>query len=98
MIRRPPRSTRTDTLCPYTTLFRSLGATHHLADFLAHDALDQVGEIVVQPALQLRGEGLADQFLQRAPAADGDGAALAVGHGGLGDRGDRKSTRLNSSH
>src|SRR3546814_6261550 len=24
MIRRPPRSTRTDTLCPYTTLFRSL--------------------------------------------------------------------------
>src|SRR3546814_8076078 len=23
MIRRPPRSTRTDTLCPYTTLFRS---------------------------------------------------------------------------
>src|SRR3546814_2123145 len=23
MIRRPPKSTRTDTLCPYTTLFRS---------------------------------------------------------------------------
>src|SRR3546814_16245323 len=23
MIRRPPRSTRTDTLCPYTTLFRT---------------------------------------------------------------------------
>src|SRR3546814_20403073 len=23
IIRRPPRSTRTDTLCPYTTLFRS---------------------------------------------------------------------------
>src|SRR3546814_1999624 len=28
MIRRPPRSTRTDTLCPYTTLFRSAGALH----------------------------------------------------------------------
>src|SRR3546814_8717031 len=27
MIRRPPRSTRTDTLFPYTTLFRS-GGTH----------------------------------------------------------------------
>src|SRR3546814_18539052 len=25
MIRRPPRSTRTDTLVPYTTLFRSIG-------------------------------------------------------------------------
>src|SRR3546814_5292310 len=30
MIRRPPRSTRTDTLCPYTTLFRSQ-ALQHLA-------------------------------------------------------------------
>src|SRR3546814_5075612 len=26
MIRRPPRSTRTDTLFPYTTLFRSIAA------------------------------------------------------------------------
>src|SRR3546814_1277197 len=33
MIRRPPRSTRTDTLFPYTTLFRSLkilGVPHHI--------------------------------------------------------------------
>src|SRR3546814_8082901 len=30
MIRRPPRSTRTDTLFPYTTLFRScMIETHH---------------------------------------------------------------------
>src|SRR3546814_7947110 len=29
MIRRPPRSTRTDTLFPYTTLFRSAGPRHH---------------------------------------------------------------------
>src|SRR3546814_10273278 len=28
MIRRPPRSTRTDTLFPYTTLFRSVPADH----------------------------------------------------------------------
>src|SRR3546814_13650565 len=28
MLRRPPRSTRTDTLFPYTTLFRSLLAIH----------------------------------------------------------------------
>src|SRR3546814_14642002 len=28
MIRRPPRSTRTDTLFPYTTLFRSCAAAH----------------------------------------------------------------------
>src|SRR3546814_5698920 len=32
MIRRPPRSTRTDTLVPYTTLFRSArGLAHALA-------------------------------------------------------------------
>src|SRR3546814_20040194 len=31
MIRRPPRSTRTDTLFPYTTLFRS-ARLRHLAD------------------------------------------------------------------
>src|SRR3546814_4148389 len=29
MIRRPPRSTRTDTLFPYTTLFRSHGEGGH---------------------------------------------------------------------
>src|SRR3546814_5790067 len=36
MIRRPPRSTRTDTLFPYTTLFRSPGQgqppAHHIED------------------------------------------------------------------
>src|SRR3546814_787621 len=30
MIRRPPRSTRTDTLFPYTALFRSCGGAAHL--------------------------------------------------------------------
>src|SRR3546814_15116255 len=30
MIRRPPRATRTDTLFPYTTLFRSLRFLQHL--------------------------------------------------------------------
>src|SRR3546814_17110445 len=29
MIRRPPRSTRTDTLFPYTTLFRSIAIPQH---------------------------------------------------------------------
>src|SRR3546814_11374163 len=38
MIRRPPRSTRTDTLFPYTTLFRSLGATLRIES----NSLDQL--------------------------------------------------------
>src|SRR3546814_6871313 len=32
MIRRPPRSTRTDTLLPYTTLFRSIHQPAHRSD------------------------------------------------------------------
>src|SRR3546814_18721378 len=32
MIRRPPRTTRTDTLLPYTTLFRSGGEAHLIID------------------------------------------------------------------
>src|SRR3546814_6705119 len=32
MIRRPPRSTRTDTLFPYTTLFRSPNDSHGWTD------------------------------------------------------------------
>src|SRR3546814_3206662 len=38
MIRRPPRSTRTDTLFPYTTLFRSLVhiAVHHAVEVGEH--------------------------------------------------------------
>src|SRR3546814_4140337 len=36
MIRRPPRSTRTDTLVPYTTLFRSLDPAIAMA-MLAED-------------------------------------------------------------
>src|SRR3546814_7258140 len=45
MIRRPPRSTRTDTIFPYTTLFRSLqpghaGGLHHV-DVLRPDAVAQ---------------------------------------------------------
>src|SRR3546814_2409070 len=43
MIRRPPRSTRTDTLFPYTTLFRSEIQTHkrpHLSNKLKQHPLD----------------------------------------------------------
>src|SRR3546814_1886055 len=36
MIRRPPRSTRTDTLFPYTTLFRSYGWGEAIALQIVH--------------------------------------------------------------
>src|SRR3546814_614526 len=40
MIRRPPRSTRTDTLFPYTTLFRSLGIGSVLLGYLSDRLAD----------------------------------------------------------
>src|SRR3546814_6812045 len=42
MLRRPPRSTRTDTLLPYTTLFRSVLVAE--AVFRPHDAVIGIGE------------------------------------------------------
>src|SRR3546814_7434183 len=49
MIRRPPRSTRTDTLLPYTTLFRSvvLETAQHMNDRI--DLADIAEELVAQP-------------------------------------------------
>src|SRR3546814_6176386 len=42
MIRRPPISTRTDTLVPYTTLFRSLGDVEMAAfDDFGHLAIEE---------------------------------------------------------
>src|SRR3546814_15188179 len=84
MIRRPPRSTRTDTLFPYTTLFRSEGywSTHERAcvqRIPKGSAFDRSSE------LPRRIKGAAgpqiDLLLRRHRA-----------------RIDRKSTRLNSSH
>src|SRR3546814_7533431 len=45
MLRRPPRSTRTDTLCPYTTLFRSLGRWRVPRHNLAVAVDQEFGEI-----------------------------------------------------
>src|SRR3546814_3238388 len=37
MTQRPPRSTRTDTLCPYASLFRSIDAVRRRAKYLLLD-------------------------------------------------------------
>src|SRR3546814_3271780 len=41
MIRQPPSSTRTDTLCPYTPLFRSFRHWHVRANSGGHGFFDQ---------------------------------------------------------
>src|SRR3546814_11073661 len=60
MIRRPPRSTRTDTLFPYTTLFRS-------AEGVGGQALDQPAALDAadRRAPAELGEGVGDLGAQR---------------------------------
>src|SRR3546814_4918799 len=60
MTRRPPRSTRTDTLCPYTTLVRSVGQRH----------VARIEQVVIRRGADLVGIGhraLADRHRQRLP-------------------------------
>src|SRR3546814_17863700 len=67
MIRRPPRSTRTDTLFPYTTLFRSVKVSN-----LRIAVLDRVTDLL----LQFSGDGRVDQYggrvLHQAPGPASD--------------------------
>src|SRR3546814_18845696 len=80
MIRRPPRSTRTDTLFPYTTLFRSVdvgrivGAGEMQAD--ARKLLAEAAEPRHQPERQQGGHTAYRQV------AAGRGAGHAQGRGG----------------
>src|SRR3712207_8650641 len=82
MIRRPPRST----LFPYTTLFRSASGRVNPVAALARRRL-RVHELGGLMALA--------PIVQSAPGIPG-GPILALAAQTLG--GDRKSTRLNSSH
>src|SRR3546814_14676247 len=52
MIRRPPRSTRTDTLFPYTTLFRSVVAfvQPHAQPFVEHHLAIRAGRLLQEIA------------------------------------------------
>src|SRR3546814_20823436 len=103
MIRRPPRSTRTDTLFPYTTLFRSFIEE---ADVDAEDPRDleqAPRRHAVDAALVLVGllVGHADHLRVLLLSEPQHCAALTDALADILldalDR-DRKSTRLNSSH
>src|SRR5260221_1755979 len=89
MIRRPPRST----LFPYTTLFRSLGFSE---DDLAVGVLDEVADRPDRlPALLAAVE---DRRHREADSGQDDRGARDPAEALGGVAGDRKSTRLNSSH
>src|SRR3546814_19532698 len=86
MIRRPPRSTRTDTLFPYTTLFRS-------ADYLVcgHNHLPEIRNVNEgnRSVLYLN----SGDWIENRSALEYNGGTWSLYY-----HKDRKSTRLNSSH
>src|SRR3546814_17200815 len=100
MIRRPPRSTRTVTLFPYTTLFRSQCMQMFGAQFIqAYGMTETTGTISMLPPEDHDPEGNKRMRSAGKPLpgveiriVGADGAEVPTGEV------DRKSTRLNSSH
>src|SRR3546814_16406923 len=102
MIRRPPSSTRTDTLCPYTTLFRSesvddvnaLGRPHRdrrravLSEQRVDRAIDDLDRHREQREVEPGPEPADEEHHFRRDEQDHAIATME----------DRKSTILNSSH
>src|SRR3546814_11517786 len=103
MIRRPPRSTLTDTLFPYTTLFRSLAIVDHIT--APRTALRRiggsrlfVGAAAASIAVWLAYVLLIPWYVPRTVGVELSWSALALAVGVSLVSQDRKSTRLNSSH
>src|SRR3546814_6367985 len=107
MRRRPPRSTRTDTLFPYTTLFRSVQGRSANAEvvrpgvFVPHRREGMVFLLVA--AGGPRPHAVHGKNLFHRAAAPRNGPDTVVGLNMIDANrmcvvADRKSTRLNSSH
>src|SRR3546814_8385274 len=110
MIRRPPRSTRTDTLFPYTTLFRSVQQSFYGDPESWADSIDAMqeqygrhwpqvwGELVnAKMPLEAQVMGMLDLPTDAIIRKDLAGT-VKIGLTDLAKGIDRKSTRLNSSH
>src|SRR3546814_17938972 len=101
MNRRPPRSTRTDTLFPYTTLFRS-PADNSASTRRAWRLLTVRTSVLSESGPESSSRStesnisivLGRRYLQGVHSNDSARQMAFL----LALRGDRKSTRLNSSH
>src|SRR3546814_5379606 len=106
MIRRPPRSTRTDTLFPYTTLFRSNSQRSRSADHggdigvdfgVDRNSVQNDLDFVVEAFGKQGAQGAVDQARSQDFFFGRTAFTLEETTGNTAGR-DRKGTRLNSSH
>src|SRR3546814_7066525 len=106
MRRRPPRSTRTDTLFPYTTLFRSFVVLEALKPldprFRGDDALAKAAALcAAAPVRHLMIFATTPAPTVRPPSRIAKRRPSSIATGLISVTAiftDRKSTRLNSSH
>src|SRR3546814_5743943 len=102
MILRPPRSTRTDTHLPYTTLFRSHYAQQpELVIREAARVLDSHGRLLIADFAPHEREELRSRDAHARLGFSDDQIGRWFDQAGFemeDERTDRKSTRLNSSH
>src|SRR3546814_2489738 len=91
MIRRPPRATRTDTRCPYTTLFRS-----QLQSFVGKPG----EEVTIDLDILLDDAGRTDRSAEcRRPAprtGKGDGERARIERGHIDRRSEEHTSELQS--
>src|SRR3546814_12310984 len=100
MIRRPPRSTRTDTLFPDTTLFRSTVTGRARSEMSGFSLLDvlKIDSIVTDITVSSTGEETTVTGGTTVAGATLLGLPATIDAEGIHVDRDRKSTRLNSSH
>src|SRR3546814_16004213 len=92
MIRRPPRSTRTDTLFPYTTLFRSkiaLELDDQAKVWLADKGYDPVyGARPLKRVIQRELQNHLASMILEGKIGDGDTVSVTAGADGLASNGE----------
>src|SRR3546814_1605885 len=79
MIRRPPRSTRTDTLFPYTTLFRSGDLRRH-GTTVVHQITDALPAKAQRRCQPVAGNAVDLQYMFAKRVTDGHESFGIVGH------------------
>src|SRR3546814_7018326 len=90
MIRRPPRSTRTDTLFPYTTLFRSFEPQRTIPYLVV------LGSLVFCYRFAIDRQSSYETFIKNSPGISVDTTGVVFGPGHTVDRSEEHTSELQS--